>query len=123
MSGLSPVGGDVVLQVKGYRLFESRAFQSCADTYYALDSSTLEAAVLLDAEHPGATPAALPYLTPAPGAASVFDAPGGFMRGGRGGSNNLTAEHLPGAWLVVTGGSGPAQQLELLRHLHATIHL
>ncbi len=123
LNGLSPVGGDVVLQVKGYRMFESRAFQSCADTYYTLDNSTLEAAVLLDAEHPGATPAALPYLTPAPGAASVFDAPGGFMRGGRGGSNNLTADRLPGAWLVVTDGSGRAQQLELLRHLHATIHL
>jgi hypothetical protein len=45
------------------------------------------------------------------------------MRGGRAGSNNLTAERLPGAWLVVTGGSGPAQQLEVLRHLHATIHI
>jgi hypothetical protein len=123
LSGLSPVGGDVVLRVKGYRMFESRAFQSCADTYYTLDSSTLEAAVLLDAEHPGVTPAALPYLTPAPGAAGVFDAPGGFIRGGRGGSNNLTAERLPGAWLVVTGGSGSAQQLELLRRLHATTHL
>jgi hypothetical protein len=123
LSGLSPVGGDVVARVKGYRMFETRAFQSCADTYYALDSSTLEAAVLLDAEHPGATPATLPYLTRAPGAAGVFDAPGGIMRGGHSGSNNLTAERLPGAWLVVTGGSGPAQQLQLLRHLHATIHL
>jgi hypothetical protein len=122
-SGLSPVGGDVVPQVKGYPTFESHAFQSCADTYYTLDGSTLEAAVLLDAEHPGATPAALPYRTPAPGAAGVFDAPGGVTRGGRGGSNNLTAARLHGAWLVVTGGSGPAQQLELLRHLHATIHL
>jgi hypothetical protein len=123
LSGLSPVGGDVVGEVKGYRLFESRAFQSCADTYYALGSATLEAAVLLDAEHPGTTPAALPYLTPAPAADGIFDAPAGIMRGGRAGSNNLTAERLPGAWLVVTGGSGPAQQLELLRHLHPTIHL
>ena len=124
LGGLSPVGGDVVPRVKGYRMFETRAFQSCADTYYALGSSTLEAAVLLDAEHPGATPAALPYATPAPGASGVFDAPGGIMRGGHAGSsNNLTAERLPGAWLVVTGGSGPAQQLQLLRHLRAAIHL
>lgn len=123
LSGLSPVGGDVVPRVKGYRMFETRAFQSCADTYYALDSSTLAAAVLLDAERPGATPAALPSATPAPGASGVFDAPGGIMRGRAGNSNNLTAERLPGAWLVVTGGSGPAQQLRLLRHLHATIHL
>jgi hypothetical protein len=123
LSGLSPLGGDVVPRVKGYRMFETRAFQSCTDTYYALGSSTLEAAVLLDAEHPGATPVTLPYVTRAPGAAGVFDAPGGIMRGGHSGSNNLTAERLPGAWLVVTGGSGPAQQLQLLRHLHATIHL
>jgi len=123
LSGLSPVGGDVVLHVKGYRMFETRAFQSCTDTYYTLGSSTLEAAILLDAEHPGATPAALPSITPAPGAAGVFDAPGGIIRGGHSGSNNLTAERLPGGWLVVTAGSGAAQQLQLLRRLHATIHL
>jgi hypothetical protein len=122
LSGLSPIGGDVVGRVKGYRMFDTRAFQSCADTYYALGSSTLEAAVLLDAEHPGATPADLPYLERAPGGAGVFDAPGGIMRGGHAGaSDNLTAERLPGAWLIVTGGSGPTQQLELLGHLHATI--
>jgi len=123
LPGLSPVGGDVVLRVKGYRMFETRAFQSCADTYYTFGSSTLEAGVLLDAEHPGATPASLPSITPAPGAAGVLDAPGGIMRGGHSGSNNLTAERLPGGWLVVTGGSGAPQQLQLLRHLHATIHL
>ena len=36
LSGLSPMGSDVVLQMKGYRVFETRAFQSCADIYYAL---------------------------------------------------------------------------------------
>jgi DNA-directed RNA polymerase specialized sigma24 family protein len=123
LGGLSPVGGDVVLHVKGYRVFETRAFQSCADTYYSFGRSTLEAAVLLDAEHPGATPAGLPYVTRASGAAGVFEARGGVMRGGHAGNNNLTAERLPGAWLLVTGGSGPAQQLEVLRHLHATIHI
>ncbi len=123
MSGLTPIGGKVVPQVKGYRLFESHAFQSCADTYYALGGSTLQAAVLLDAEHPGATPAALPYMTASAVAAGVFDAPGGFMGGGHAGNSNLTAERLPGAWLVLTGGSGHAQQLEVLRHLHAAVHL
>lgn len=123
LSGLTPLGGDVVLQVKGYRLFESRAFQSCANTSYALGSSTLEAVVLLDAEHPGATPAALPYMTKAPGAPGVFQAPRGLMHGGHEDSTHLTTERLPGAWLVVTGGSGYAQQLELLRHLHTSIHL
>lgn len=121
VNGLAAVGGDVVRQVKGYPLFESHAFQSCADTYYSLGSSTLEAAVLLDAEHPGTMPAELPYMTPAAGAPGVFDASRGLNRGGRGGGGNLTAERLPGAWLVVTGGSGPTQQLLLLRHLHATI--
>jgi hypothetical protein len=120
LSGLAPLGGDVVLRVKGYRLFESRAFQSCANTSYALGGSTLEAVVLLDAEHPGATPAALPYMRAA-GAPGVFRAPRGFMHGGRG--DTLTAERVPGAWLLVTGGSGYAQQLELLGHLHASIHL
>lgn len=129
MSGLTPIGGKVVPQVKGYRLFESHAFQSCADTYYALGGSTLQAAVLLDAEHPGATPAALPYMTASTDTAGVFNAPGSFMGGGgfmggeHVGSSNLTAERLPGAWLVITGGSGPAQQLEVLRHVHAAVHV
>lgn len=122
LSGLSALGGDVVLRVKGYRLFESRAFQSCADTYYSLGSATLQAAVLLDAEHPGSRPATLPYMRPAAGASGLFQAPGGGMQGGRSGASDLIAERLPGAWLVVTGGSGPAQQAELLRHLRARIH-
>lgn len=118
-SGLSAVGGGVVWQVKGYPVYESRTFQSCADTYYTLGKSTLEAAVLLDAEHPGAKPAALPYMRPAASASGVFDARAAFMRGAR----NLTAERLPGAWLVVAGGSGPAQQLQALRRLHASVHI
>jgi hypothetical protein len=123
LSGLTPLGGDVVLQVKGYRLFESRAFQSCANTSYALGSSTLEAGVLLDAEHPGATPAALPYMTMAPGAPGVFQVPPGRAHGDGADGTRLTAERLPGAWLLVTGGGGYAQQLELLRHLQASIRL
>ena len=98
-----------------------------ADVVNLLDfeglEATLEAAVLLDDKHPGVTPAALPYLRAAPGATGVFQAPAGIMRGGHTGSNNLAAERLLGAWLVIAGGSGPAEQLELLRHLHATIHL
>lgn len=118
-SGLSPVGGRVVWQVKGYPVYESHAFQSCADTYYVLGKSTLEAAVLLDAEHPGAKPAALPYMRPAAGASGVFDVRGAFMHSGR----NLTAERMPGGWLVVGGGSGPAQQLEVLARLKASVHI
>lgn len=122
-SGLASIGGSVVLHVTGYPLFESRAFQSCADTYYTLGGSRLQAAILLDAEHPGSRPAALPDMRPASGASGLFEAPGrGLMQLG-GGSHQLTAKRLQGAWLVVTGGSGTAQQREVLRHLQASIHV
>lgn len=123
LSGLSPIGGGVVLHVTGYKVFESHAFQSCADTDYRLGKSTLLAAVLLDAEHPGSKPAALPYMKPVSGLPGVFEALGGGFMHGLNGSHELTAKRLPGAWLVVTGGSGPAQQHKALRSLHASVHI
>lgn len=46
----------------------------------------------------------------------VFDGPG-YWKG------DLTARRIQNAWLVVAGGSGFAQRIEVLRHLHVSIHL
>ena len=121
LSGLSALGGAVVLHLKGYQAFESRAFQSCADTYYSLGGSTLQAAVLLDAQHPGSRPAALPGMKPIAEVPGVFEAPGGIMHNPGLARRQLAAKRLPGAWLVVADGRNRAQQLQLLAHLSASI--
>ena len=92
-----------------------RAFFSCIDVEYYLHGKwPLDAAVLLDAAHPGSPPAAIPGLGPVPGHAGLFNGPGDFK-------GELTATRRGEAWLVVAGGSGLAQRLRVLSHLSATI--
>jgi hypothetical protein len=139
MAGLRAAGGAVVPELKGYRVLDSRAFQSCADTAYTLNGSLLIAAVLLDAEHPGSTPGPLPDMTPVRGAAGLFETPGTQLevslillrRLGLTGAELrpaeiqpavLTAKRVPGAWLVVADGTSSAQRIEVLRRLRATVH-
>ena len=54
------------------------AFFSCIDVEYYLGKWPLDAAVLLDAAHPGSPPAAIPGLDPVPGHAGFFNGPGDF---------------------------------------------
>jgi hypothetical protein len=105
-SAIEPYPGTVV----------GRAFFSCIDTEYYLQHWPLDAAILLDAAHPGAVPAAIPGLTPVPAAPGFFNGPGDFK-------GELTATRHGNAWLVVAGGSGLAQRIEVLRHLTPTIKL
>jgi acyl dehydratase len=128
LAGLETVGGDVVVKVTGYPVFESRALQSCADTVYELAGAKLTAAILLDAEHPGSKPPALPGMTAIPGASGVFQAPAGPLgpqgpTTAAGQGDTLIGKRLPGAWLVVGGGDSVSQQRKLLEHITASIHL
>ena len=93
-----------------------RAFFSCIDTEYYLRHWPIDAAILLDAAHPGAQPAAIPGLTPVPGARGYFNGPGDFK-------GELTATRVGRTWLVVAGGSGLLQRLDVLRHLTPTVKL
>jgi hypothetical protein len=92
------------------------AFFSCIDTEYYLRHWPLDAAVLLDATHPGALPGAIPGLSPIAGMPRFFEGPGEFK-------GNLTAIRKGDAWLVVAGGSSLAQRIDVLVHLTATVHL
>jgi hypothetical protein len=93
-----------------------RAFFSCIDTEYVLHKWALDAAILLDAAHPGISPAAIPGLAPVPGEAGYVNGPGDFK-------GELTAVRRGDAWLVVAGGSGLSQRIEVLSHLKATVKL
>lgn len=105
-SAIQPFPGRVV----------GRAFFSCIDVEYYLRHWPLDAAILLDAAHPGAAPAPIPGLLPVRGDSGYFNGPGDFQ-------GALTATRRGDAWLVVAGGSGLAQRLEVLRHLDPAINL
>ncbi len=100
LPGLEPEWGHVAAAIRSYpaRII-GRAFFSCADTEYYLHKWPLESAILLDAQHPGSAPAAIPGMTPVAGAPGLFNAPGGF-------DGEITAVRQPNRWLVVAGGSG-----------------
>jgi len=105
-SAITPYPGRIV----------GRAFFSCIDTEYYLHKWPLDAAILLDAAHPGSPPAAIPDLSAVTGEAGFLNGPGDFK-------GQITATRLEDAWLVVAGGSGLSQRIDLLRHLRATVRL
>ena len=114
--GLTPEWGHTASAILPFgAAITGRAFFSCIDVEYYLHKWPLDAAILLDAQRPGRSPAALPYMTPLAGEPGFFNAPGDFH-------GPLTAERRGRSWLVVGGGSG-AQRLQLLRHLTATVML
>lgn len=76
----------------------------------------LETSILLDAQHPGAFRAAIPGMKPITGEPGLFWAPGDWH-------GEITAVRRGNAWLVVAGGSGLHQRLEVLRHLTASVRL
>jgi hypothetical protein len=117
LPGLSPQWGHVATRLRSFNDIIGRTFESCADTEYYLNKWPLDTAILLDAAHPGKPPAPIPNMAPVAGAPHTFTAPGAYQ------GDDMTATRLPNAWLVVAGGSGPAQRLSVLRHLHATLAL
>jgi len=115
LAGLVVGGGLVMMQVRPHREVYGREFVSCASTGYLFKNWPIGAAVLLDASHPGTTPASLPAMQPLQGHPGIFQGPG--VEG------ETIARRTPGAWLVVAKGEGLQQRLTLLQHLQVTIHL
>jgi hypothetical protein len=93
-----------------------RAFFSCIDTEYFLHHWPLDAAILLDAQHPGRAPAGIPEMTAVGGAPGYFNVPSRW-------NGAITARRVGAAWMVVAGGSGTAQRVDVLRHLTASVSL
>jgi hypothetical protein len=115
--GLSARWSHIASEIAPYRgALVGRAFFSCIDTEYFLHGWPLDAAILLDAAHPGSAPAAIPGLSPVPGRAAYVNGPGDFK-------GQLTAIRRGDAWLVVAGGSGLSQRIDVLSHLTATVGL
>ena len=82
------------------------------------------AALLLDAQHPGQRPPALPGTRPLPNNPRIFVGPGaeevGFMRSGFNETAALIAQRVGNAWLVLQGPHGLGEREAILRSLQAT---
>jgi hypothetical protein len=115
VSGLTARWGRVVRHVRAINGLIGRPFLSCADTEYFFQNWPLDAGIVLDATHPGVSPAPLPLMKPAAGHPGYYQAPGG--------NGNVLAHRIHGAWLLVEGGDGLQQRFIVLSHLQATIHL
>jgi hypothetical protein len=116
--GLLPEWGHVAASIAPYpEQIVGRAFYSCIDTEYYLHNWPLDAAILLDAQHPGIVPAAIPGLERLRGAPDIYNGPGDGFHGPE------TAIRKGDAWLIIAGGSGLGQREEVLRHLTTSVRL
>jgi hypothetical protein len=115
--GLAAEWSHVASEIAPYPgVLVGRAFFSCIDTEYYLHRWPLDVAILLDAEQPGRSPAAIPGLSPVAGEVGYVNGPGDFK-------GELTATRRGDAWLVVAGGSGLRQRIEVLSHITAIVKL
>lgn len=119
-AGLTAESGSVVSILRPLVGAIGRPFVTCATTRYtyrfsAADESSLTSFMVLDATHPGVTPAAMPAMEPVAGHPGVYQS--------RVPSNALVARRVPGAWLLVQEGRDLQQRLSLLANLQASVQL
>ncbi|HSZ69802.1 MAG TPA: hypothetical protein VK756_05520 [Solirubrobacteraceae bacterium] len=112
-SGVSVREGTIVTAIAPDPGIIGHAFLSCVGLGFRLRGTWLEAAVLLDAKHPGAPPAALPDMRPVPGAPGFLDRSGPSVSE----NEDLTARRVGNAWLVVQGEASVSQRVQALRAL------
>jgi hypothetical protein len=99
-------------------------FLSCVDTEYWMDGWPLQAAVLLDGHRPGQVLGPIPGARPVPGHPDMVNLPLGRVPlsydtpiSADSPQFSLTAKRVGNAWLVVQGGAGQAQRVQVLNAL------
>ena len=115
LPGLTSRGGSVVKVLRPVIDLTGRPFLSCANTKYEYGTQSLEAAIVLDATHPGVPPAPIPATKPVPGHRGVIES--------RITGEDIVARRVPGAWLLVEGGASLRERVIVLAHLRAATHI
>jgi hypothetical protein len=114
LPGLRARAGHVVPVLSPLAGIAGRGFLSCADTEYSFRGAALEAAILLDAAAPRATP------VPLPDARRLHRHPGLYWcKGLRG---QILGHRIAHGWLLIEGGSAAARE-RVLGHLRALVSL
>jgi hypothetical protein len=113
IAGLVSEGGAVMTAIRPHVDVRGREFVDCLQSNYMLERWPIEVDVLVDAMHPGSTPATLPALQSLAGHPAVYEGPGP--------ESDTLARRIPGAWLLVAKGENLGQRLRVLEHLHVMI--
>ena len=113
LPGLVFEGGGLMSEIRPHRDIRGREFVGCVHANYLLDNWPLKADVLLDAEHPGSTPAGLPLMRRLAGRPGISQGPGAV--------GELVARRIPGAWILVWEGEGEDQRLRVPEHLRVKV--
>ena len=93
-------------------------FLSCVDAEYYMDGWPLQVGVLLDGHRPGQVPGPIPGARPVPGQPDIVNLATGHFPSSLFSRNfGVTAKRVGNAWLVVQGGYGLAQRVQVLNSL------
>lgn len=115
-SGLIFQSGSVMTQAVPHPDVRGREFVDCMHSVY-MDGNghPIEANILLDAAHPGATPAALPGMKALRGHPGIYVGPGP--------ADQELARRARGAWLLVGEGESVDNRLAFLEHAHVMLRM
>jgi hypothetical protein len=107
--------GSTVTSISPVKDALGEVFVSCIDVGYFLDGWPLLVGVLLDGHRPGQVLGPIPGARPVPGQPGIVDlAAGQFPSSVWTRKFGVTAKRVGNAWLVVQGGSGLAQRVQVL---------
>jgi hypothetical protein len=112
-SGVSVREGMILTAIAPDPGIIGHAYLSCVGLGFRLHGTWFKAAVLLDAKHPGAPPAALPGMRSVPGAPSFLERSSPSISE----DQDLVARRVGDAWLVVAGEAGVSRRVQALRAL------
>jgi hypothetical protein len=116
LPGLVAQSGSVISALDRLTDAEGEVLESCLETVYSFQHSTITVSLLANAVDPGS------HAGPIPNATAVRSDPG-FANAVLGGApGGITGEIVSGgkAWLVAEGGGAVSQRIEVLRALHVT---
>jgi hypothetical protein len=112
-AGLRAVRGTVAYDLKAVPGVEGAALLSCVSTDYAIDGTTITAAVLLNAADLRSPPPAIFDTSAIPGAPGFVSHEASLLPA----REAIAARREGNAWLVVEGGNSLVQRLTVLREL------
>jgi hypothetical protein len=113
LAGATPEYGFVVQHVRGFPQLSAEDYLSCASADFTYHGREVLAAILLDAQHPGATPALLPNVRRVSQRSRAFSLATSLA----GGSASIAARRVGDAWLVVQAAGSVRERLAVLAGL------
>ena len=120
LAGARTSFGEVVRHVHGFPTLVSKTYLSCAFTYLDYHGYGIQAAILLDAQHPGTPPGPLPDSTVVRRNPMIVNTSAGIIGGE---PRYITARRVGNAWLLVQSSGPLAVRTAALTALTACVHI